>query len=217
MKFDLGWWWPDHEQHMIAWARSPKNRIQLNGRWTYQGRKQIATLKHCRNHRVAIDVGAHVGLWAYNLAHEFAAVVAFEPVAEHRACFERNMVGVSQHVHLHPCALGATEGKVSMWSEKGSSGNTQVRGTGDIPMHRLDSFDLQGVDLIKVDCEGYEENVLIGGLETIQRCKPTIIVEQKRDMAARFDLELQGAVKFLKHLGYKVAEEISGDFIMVPA
>lgn len=217
MKQTHGWWWPDHEMHMIAWMNSPKNRVQLNGRWTYQGRKQIATLKHCKHFRAAVDVGAHVGLWSYNFAHSFGAVFAFEPVAAHRECFERNMVGVSQHVHLHAIALGAEDGMVSMWSEKGSSGNTQVDGSGDIPMKTLDSFVLPDVDLIKIDCEGFEENVLRGAVETIARCKPTIIVEQKRDMASRFGLPLLGAVDFLKGLGYKVAEEISGDYIMVPA
>jgi hypothetical protein len=104
-----------------------------------------------------------------------------------------------------------------MWSEEGSSGNTQVRGKGEIPMQTLDSFGFTVVDLIKVDCEGYEENVLRGAEATIVTCKPVICVEQKRDMATRFGLKPQGAVEFLKSLGYRVAEEIGGDYIMVPA
>ena len=84
-------------------------------------------------------------------------------------------------------------------------------------METLDSLDLIHVDFMKLDCEGFEENVLRGGVETITKWKPVVIVEQKRDMANRFGLPLLGAVDFLKTLGYKVAEEISGDFIMVPA
>jgi len=77
---------------------------------------------------------------------------------------------------------------------------------------------LADVDFIKIDCEGYEENVLRGAIETIKRDRPVIIVEQKRDMAtARFGLEPLGAVKFLQSLGYQVAQEISGDYLMVMA
>jgi FkbM family methyltransferase len=204
MKQAHGWWWPDHELHMLGWMDAPKNKLPLNGRPTYQGKKQVAALRHCKHHRTAIDVGAHIGLWSYNLAHSFAVVHAFEPVAEHRACFEKNMQGVGQFVALHPWAVGKEAGSIAMWTEKGSSGNSQVRGSGEIPLVTIDSMHFENVDFIKVDCE------------TIVRCKPTIIVEQKRDMASRFDLPILGAVDFLKTLGYKVAEEISGDYIMVP-
>ena len=215
MKQHHGWWFPDHELHLQEWMGMPKNKLILHGRQAYQGKKQLAALKHVKQHRVAVDVGGHVGLWSFNLAHEFATVFAFEPVAAHRECFERNLQGVGQHVHLKAMALGATEGMVSMHSEKGSSGNTTVAGKGDIPMHTLDSLELRDVDFMKLDCEGFEENVLRGGVETINAWKPVIIVEQKRDMSARFGLDTKGAVTFLKSLGYVQAEEISGDHIMV--
>lgn len=215
MKQTHGWWWPDHELHMIGWMDSPKNRLKLNGRWTYQGAKQQLVLEHCPpgRRRTAVDVGAHVGLWAWNLAHAFERVHAFEPVAAHRECFAANVA--LDNVALIPVALGAHAGSVAMCTEKGSSGNTQVAGAGDVPMHTLDSYGFDAVDLIKIDCEGYEENVVRGGAETIARCRPTVIVEQKRDMATRFGLKSQGAVELLRSLGYRVAREYSGDFIMV--
>jgi FkbM family methyltransferase len=216
MKQALGWWWPSHESHMLEWMSTPKNKLPLNGRDTYQGRKQVATLAHCHTNGTAVDVGAHIGLWSFNLAHRFEKVVAFEPVLEHRECFIRNLADF-KNVDLHAYALGAVEGTCRIETTKGSSGDSQVRAGGDVPMRRLDSFNLENVDLLKIDCEGYEENVLIGGLKTIERCKPTIIVEQKRDMASRFGLKPQGAVSFLQRLGYKVVEEISGDYILVPA
>jgi len=216
VKFVHGWWFPAHELHLPVWMDHQKNRVFLNGRRAYQGKKQIAALSRCKKHRVAIDVGAHIGLWSFNLAHEFGAVYAFEPVADHRECFEKNMAGVGQHVHLKAMALGAEAGSISIATEAGSSGNSTVSGPGSIPMVTLDSLELPDVDFIKIDCEGYEENVLRGGIETIKQYKPVIIVEQKRDMASKMGLKPLGAVLFLKTLDYKVAEEISGDFIMVP-
>ena len=216
MKQELGWWFPDHEQHLPAWMRSPKGYLVLNGRPSYQGKKQQAALAAVRQHRTAVDVGGHIGLWSYNLAAAFEQVHAFEPVVEHRACFAKNVA--APNVTLHACALGANEGRVSIHTAPTSTGDSWVKGGGDIPMVTLDSAGLTDVDFIKIDCEGYEENVLLGAVETIKRDRPVIIVEQKRDMAtSRFGLEPLGAVKFLQSLGYRVVQEISGDYLMVPA
>lgn len=225
MKFVDSWWFPDHEQHLPQWMATPKARMILNGRPAYQGKKQLAALAAVGQlgrgaPRLAVDVGGHIGLWSYNLAPAFQQVHAFEPVAEHRACFERNCAEqlLADRIRLYGLALGMTEGRVSIHTAPTSSGDSWVKGAGDIPMVTLDSQGLQGVDFIKVDCEGYEENVLRGAIETIKRDRPVIIVEQKRDMAtSRFGLEPLGAVHFLLELGYRQQQELSGDHLMVPA
>jgi FkbM family methyltransferase len=217
LKHELGWWWPADEKEAIAWMRKPQNVFPMNGRHTYQGRKQAAALNHCPRHRVAVDIGSHIGLWAYNLAHEFSDLVCFEPVKTHRECFEKNMGGLMQHVTLHACALGAEEGTCTIKLNPGVSGDSQVRPGTDVPLKTLDSFGLVNVDLIKVDAEGFEENILKGGEATIKRWMPTIAVEQKREMATRFGLKPQGAIALLESWGYKVAEHKSGDYVMVPA
>lgn len=221
MKFADGWWWPDHERHLLDWMTNPKARMILNGRPAYQGKKQAAALSFvpADRRRVAIDVGGHCGTWSWNLAHWFEKVEAFEPVAEHRACFEKNVLE-TQVVTLYPYALGVDEGMISIVTEDGSSGNSFIKGKGTIPMKTLDSFGFENVDFIKIDVEGAEEFVLRGGAMTIGRWHPTIIVEQKRLMASeRFGLKPLGAVKFLiDEFGYKVVAEISGDYILtVPA
>lgn len=214
MKKLHGWQFPDHEKHLPEWMEHPKNQLVLNGRIAYQGRKQLAARELCKERRTAVDVGGHIGLWSFNLANWFDNVRAFEPVAEHRACFEANVP--YDNVELHAIALGDQPGSVSMSTEDGSSGNTTVAGAGDIPMMTLDSVGLSYVDFIKIDCEGYEEKVLRGAVKTIERWRPVICVEQKRDMATRFGLKVLGAVEFLQERGYKVATEISGDYLMVP-
>lgn len=219
MKQSHGWWFPDHEVHLIDWMNSKKNKITLNGRCAYQGQKQVAALKHCRQFRTAIDVGAHVGLWSYNLAHAFEQTVAFEPVAAHRECFEKNVTWKEvhkDHIHLVPYALGAEAGMVGIDSEPGSSGNSTVVQTGEIEMRTLDSFSWTEVDLIKIDTEGYERNVILGAERTIKTWKPAVVVEQKREMSMRFGGKPLDAVELLREWGYVIAEEISGDYFMVP-
>lgn len=222
MKHVDSWYFPDGEKHLPEWMANPKARMIINGRPAYQGKKQLAAIAECGlrgRTRTAIDVGGHIGLWSFNLAHAFGRVHAFEPVAAHRACFEKNLdvPALVEKVLLHPVALGMQEGSVSIKTAPTSSGDSWVSGDGDIPMHTLDSFDLQDIDLIKIDCEGYEENVLRGAMQTISTWRPVIMVEQKRDMASeRFGLGKLGAVQLLLDMGYRVAAELSGDYVCVP-
>lgn len=214
--YHFGWALPAHEQHLQQWMGHPKNKgFVLNGRQAYQGVKQVTAMKFVRNHRVAIDVGGHVGFHSFNLAPLFREVHAFEPVALHRECFAINVT--APNVRLHPVALGVEPGEIAMKTEVGSSGNTCVdtKAPGDTPMITLDSLGLQDVDYAKLDCEGFEENVLRGAEDTLRRCKPVVMVEQKRQMAAGFGLPTKGAIAFLQSLGYQVVAELSGDYIMV--
>ena len=219
MKLVDGWWFPDHEQHLIEWMANPKSRMILNGRAAYQGAKIQHALKLVRPNtecRTAVDVGGHIGLWSYNLAPEFRAVEAFEPCEAHRECFRKNVDAMN--VTLNPYALGEREGSVSLFTGPASSGDTWVKGDGNIPMRTLDSFGLRDVDFIKIDCEGYEEFVLRGAEILIGTWRPIIVVEQKRDHATKFGLKPQGAVDYLTKVhGYGVESVMSGDFFMVPA
>jgi FkbM family methyltransferase len=214
VKFVDGCYWPDGEEHMILWIADPKNRMMLNGRPAYQGKKQQAALSYCKQFRTAVDVGGHVGLWAHNLAQAFTYVHSFEPVAAHRECFMSNVLADNYNVLLHPCALGEKDGLVSIRSNPTSSGDSWIDGPGDIEMYRLDECELRNVDFIKIDTEGSELPVLRGGEETIKRCRPTIIVEQKPGMAAKFGLGETDAVKYLESLGATVRQVISGDYIL---
>lgn len=215
MKIVDGWWFPDGESHLPQWMANPKVRMILNGRAAYQGQKQAAALAECKFFRTAVDVGGHIGLWSFNLAHRFKEVHAFEPVAAHRECFTRNIEPLT-NVTLHPLALGAQQGSVSIRTEPTSSGDSRVDGDGDIPMVTLDSMDLEDVDLIKIDCEGYELHVLRGATETLARCRPVVIVEQKPGHGVKFGLGDKDALPFLESLGYRTVREMSGDFICVP-
>lgn len=214
MKQHQGIWLPDQEQHMIEWMN--KSGEIVDGRGTYQIRKLRAALEYVKDWRVAVDVGAHVGFWSMHLVKKFESVHAFEPVEAHRDCFYKNMAG-SNNWELEPVALGDKEGMVSLVTPHGSSGGTHINGTGDIEMVPLDDYDFINLDFLKVDCEGYELKVLQGAVETLKRCKPCVIVEQKsHTTGGRKHLPVGGkpAVDFLKSIGYTLRREMGGDYIM---
>jgi FkbM family methyltransferase len=201
---------PAHETHLVDWMKK-KNQV-VDGKLTYQLDKRNEALKHVKQFRNAIDVGAHCGLWSMDLVKRFQLVHAFEPVALHRECFKRNVTG-ENHL-LYPFALGETEGKISIHTTTTSSGDSWVDGDGDIPMKRLDDFDLQDIDLIKLDCEGFELFALRGGEEMLKRCKPCIVVEQKPGRAQKFGLQETEAVTYLQSLGAVLRGAKSGDYFL---
>jgi FkbM family methyltransferase len=213
LKQHQGIWLPDGEAHLTEWMT--KSGELIGGVGTYQIKKLRRAISYCEQYRTAVDVGGHCGLWSMQLVKHFQTVHAFEPVGAHRDCF---ILNVAKRAILHPCALGEKEGFVSIHTAPTSSGDSWVDPAvtdGDIPLKTLDSFELRDVDFIKLDCEGYELFALRGGEETIKQYRPAIIVEQKPGRAKKFGLGERDAVPYLISLGYRLAEEISGDFIMV--
>lgn len=219
-KFDE-WFLPDGEQHLKKWMQDVGKVV--DGRLTYQYHKYEAAMKYVKNMRVAVDVGAHVGFWSFFMARDFKDVAAFEPMAEHQLCWHENMRKIN-NAELFTQALGNSAGRVQLETRThGSSGDTQVVPDEQVdvnkcgrfvPMVTLDSLNFPFVDFIKVDCEGYELNVLQGAEATLKKSKPVVVVEQKGNMIERYGHEKLAAVKYLESLGAKVREEISGDFIM---
>ena len=208
MKLFDGMYFPDHEVHMIKWMQQRNERV--NGKLTYQYHKLAAAMKHVKQFRVAVDVGAHCGMWSMHLREKFGQLVAFEPVAAHRECFEKN-VTPADNVILWAVALGDHEDTIAIHTSQGSSGDSWVKGGGDIALRTLDSYDLQDVDFVKLDCEGYEYFALKGGEEMLKRCKPCVLVEQKHNHHERYHLKKRQAVTYLQSLGAVQRFEMGGD------
>lgn len=226
-----GWWLPDVEEHLQEWmTKVNKWRTSADGsrRLLYQAHKyERARALQADRSGLAVDVGGHVGLWSWQMAQDFASVVAFEPVKEHRQCWERNMAAIP-YVECHPCALGAEAGTVRLKCRTpGSSGDTGVdpvaersslRASVDVEgeeaeLRTLDSFGLENVRFMKLDCEGYEFHVLRGALATIERCRPVMVIEQKLQtgMEERYGLEPKQVFDLLAGLGAKHRGSIQGD------
>jgi FkbM family methyltransferase len=206
-QFDA-WWMPDGETHMTDLMA--KTNVRVDGRLTYQYPKYERSVSQCVQGRVAVDVGAHVGLWSYWMAQRFERLYAFEPCDRHRECWALNVTQPS--AELYPYALGASACAVGLCVEVESSGNTRIAAGDTVEMRTLDSFDLQSVDFIKVDCEGYEAFVLEGAQQTLERCRPVVIVEQKHGTPKRYGRHGRAALTFLASLGATELWDWGGDF-----
>jgi FkbM family methyltransferase len=83
-------------------------------------------------------------------------------------------------------ALGETNKLLHIYN--GNEGNVGCHTVGDdptkyttaqpfIPTMTIDQLALDQCDLIQLDCEGYEPNIIMGAMDTIERFKPVISLE----------------------------------------
>ena len=136
----------------------------------------------------AVDIGANEGVYAYALSELGASVHAFEANPEF-ADFAARMLG--SRARVHQVALSNEPGRASFYvplAEDGSelhlAGNLknshsqfEKQNVIDVEVRTLNSFDLKGVQFIKVDVEGSELEVLEGARETIRRDHPALLLE----------------------------------------
>lgn len=220
LKFCHGWWLPAQEKHLGGMLERSKEAF---GRKTYQyWNKLVPALEYVKNKGVAVDVGSHVGLWSYPLSKHFDQVLAFEPVPIFRQCWELN-VSSGNGAILFPVGLGEEKGMLDIHYIAEHTGKTGPIPPGKTPprseiirapITRLDEFDFPQVDFFKIDCEGHELAVLKGAVETLKRCKPVVVVEQRPQHLKDFGQPENAAVAFLQGLGAKVYKEVIEDFIM---
>ena len=206
---------PDGEMHLVAQLRDKRKNPTVDGRGSYQKRKRDRALSYAAGRRVAVDVGAHVGLWSMDLVKRFERVIAFEPVRAHRACFERN-VPDRDRVKLYACALGREAGTAGLSNDPLSSGDTHLQGAGETPVCAFDDLlpEIDRVDFVKLDCEGYELFALHGMRRMLERCRPAVIVEQKPGKAQKYGVLETAAVDVLTAMGAELRVAMSGDYIL---
>ena len=207
-----GFWFPDYDNHFPRMlAKSLKN----DGVVRYQWRARDSAIASCDNKRICIDIGANVGLWSCDLVKQFEKVIAFEPVAEFRECFKKNVTG--NNYVIEPVALGRTESLIEMNIVQGNTGHTHIDqssiGRGTIPLKTLDSFNLTNVDMIKIDVEGFEGEILAGAMKTIEQNKPVLVIEQQKHEYQN-DMNETPAIKILQDWGYQVVEQFNKDWVL---
>jgi len=165
-----------------------------------------------------IDVGAEDG--NYSILLDFSHNYCFEPNKD--ACcliytnmYLRNKVEITD---VYNVGLGAEDGIIrfngfscedntNVGKEKFQHDIQHLKATPyNIPIKKLDSYGVENVGLIKVDVEGFEENVLRGGVITIIKNNyPPILFELWDVGYCMMTQEKHDSLsKFLTDLGYEI-------------
>lgn len=212
MKVDNGIAFPDEDVFMVG-------QVQTGG--TYQIANLEAGLRHVTDWTLAVDCGAHVGLWSRVMSGRFARVIAVEPSPDTFECLTWNLNHSGcANVHVKNVAVGAEPGFVHMdlTADQAARANTGARfavAGGSIPVQTIDSWNLPSLGFLKLDIEGSEFVALQGATETLNRCRPVVLFENKRLWTRHFGLPKNAVDRLLRSAGYRLAESVSCDQIWV--
>jgi FkbM family methyltransferase len=176
-----------------------------------QQRLIVKCLRYVTKRDVAVDVGAHIGIWSRELAKTFGRVHAFEPVRENFDCLTNN---VPTNVACYNMAVSQFPGSVAMQlPAQGNSGQWHVAGVGDVPCVRLDDLPFDALDLLKLDVEGCEGYVVAGAVDTLIRHAPLVIFEDNGLGRAYYGNDWVDPKGLLEYLGYRRINRINKDEI----
>ncbi len=194
--------------------------IQIHGLWWPDdvGTKWQHSLQHLRSiefaigrrpqRRTAVQAGGNIGLWPRRLAEAFARVITFEPEPISRSCLLRN---VPASVEVRGEALGDAIGTCSIGRK--SLGSHRVQPGTTVPVTTVDALQLQDVDLLQLDIEGYEWHALAGARDTLARCRPLVQVELRNftDQFGHSDADVR---ELLAALGYReISRQLGSDVV----
>ena len=168
---------------------------------------------------VVADVGANIGLYAIALAKRVGdggKVHAFEPDPANFQALDqhRHLNQVSALVVPYQVAVAGIDGRVAFEAGRGSESHVSSGApVSEVDGIRLDSvFAGKCIDILKIDVEGFEEEVLKGASELLSdRARgPRIIYVEVHPFAWReFRTTSETLLTLLTDNGYRV-EDLSG-------
>lgn len=205
---------PEGDQHFVKLGGDIEH---------YQEPQRLKAFEFVKTWECAVDLGAHVGIFSRHFAQVFDRVIAFEPTLETRQCLERN---VPDNVTIVPFACGDRDDTVLFRRHIKNSGGTEmaIEDRGDsggfehysVRMITLDSLNLSGVGLVKIDIQGAEPLALRGAVDTLRRCKPVVLIEEKPfgGKGANGSVEhIMESRDILIGYGYREGEKVGADRI----
>lgn len=138
-------------------------------------------------------------MYPVHLAKKFKRVYTFEPEFLNYQCLDLNVMKV-KNVVAKMAALGDSHSPVALTGWEPNCGAYEIAGRGTIEQVRIDDLDLDEVDFIQLDIQGYELHALKGAIETLNRYSPVLMIEEGWGTSA---------TGFLLEMGYSAVESSS--------
>ncbi len=181
---------------------------------------------HIRPGSTCLDVGANIGLHtiAMRIVESTATVISFEPNPYIFPVLHENLI-LDSMVTLKQIGLGKRKADLFARSIKGSNNpggaslfDYQMDSSSSEPDLKvdvlpLDSLNIDDISVIKVDVEGMEMEVLLGGKKTIKRQRPALIIEIWDLDNPKLRLK---KIRRIERFGYKFKMLSPVDFLFTP-
>ena len=163
-----------------------------------------------------LDIGANIGnhsLYFATVMHP-QRIYSFEPIKETYEILQKNIeinnlnnVIISFNI---ACGAESARGKRKNYDCNNIGGTSILECCeGEFDICTIDSMKLKDkIALIKIDVEGFEENVILGALQTIKMNKPVIMVEAFDEANTFWNI-----YGLLSDLGYKCRPFNEKDYV----
>ena len=172
----------------------------------------------------SVDVGVYRGVYTFQLAKLSKHVHSFEPNPLIFPYLNKNLKKIVKNITLYNTALSdvktVTDLKISKrfntiikknYEERYKLGTATIHKnnlfinkefiTCKVKTERLDDLlTSKNIGFIKIDVEGHEKNVLMGGENLIKKNKPILLVEIEERHSKE---KVEDTINFINNLGYK--------------
>ena len=209
-----------HLRHLLGRAIPQRYKllyfIHLKARRRQRPAEKLVLRLLCGKQKAAVDVGANIGTISYFLSKYSRENHAFE-INPHIADKLRRArlantkiyeVGLSDsrgsaRLRVPLAGFGAVFGNATI--ERANDLDGHAVSEQELPIAMLDDFDLRDVGLIKIDVEGHELAVLRGAVKTLERDRPSLIVEIVERMNGQSFAEISRLTAGLSYGCYRLA------------
>jgi len=169
---------------------------------------------------IVLDIGTNIGstlLGFANIVGKQGKVYGFEPDLFNFKQAQKNiLLNNFKNVTVENIGLGNEKGSFKLYIDTESNrGGNRIKINEDenqkyttISVERLDDWifnkNITQLNLIKIDVEGFETNVIKGGLETIKQFKPKMFIELDDENLRNVGSNAKELIKILEALNYKI-------------
>jgi len=168
---------------------------------------------------ICLDIGANFGYHTLEMSRLSRKVHSFEPQLENYILLQTNIKNNRiENVSTYNNAVGNTNDTVKMPIFNIMTTDKKNINMGDISINHLenqntytecktvkiDDLELDRVDFVKIDVQGYEKFVLEGMIHTIEKTSPLLVVEFEDHQLSKFGYQSSDLVQLLKGLGYVI-------------
>lgn len=183
--------------------------------------KYLSLFPH--KNRTFIDIGAHIGTTVMPFLKLYKNCIAYEPQSENFRFLVKNIQENKMSDRTTICNIGVGNKKTNgrmIYHEGNNSGcyyfkeNENNENNNEVLVNRLDDMinhNMNNIDFIKIDTEGYELNVLKGAEKTILNNKPLLQVKNNGLSERYFGISNNDIHSYLTGLGALLFDSINGN------
>lgn len=166
-------------------------------------------LPYVQQRDIMVQAGGNCGVALKPFIEVFQTIYTFEPDPINFYCLNLNLP-YSNVIKIQSC-LGNDHQLIKLENNFVDSCTaffvSTLKEGAKIPMFKIDDLNLNRCDLILLDIEGYEQNALLGGENTIKKFKPVLCLEFYEPWMQRYSSSSSSIINLLSEWGYKLVSE----------